>query len=322
MTKQVDTYGREIDYLRISITDRCNLRCTYCMPENGIEKTSHNHIMRIEEIISFVKVAASEGIKKVRITGGEPLVRRGIISLIEGIAKITSIRDISLTTNGSLLSTYAKDLKAAGLNRLNISLDTLDPLKYKEITRLGDIETVLSGIDCAIEQGFDQIKMNTVLIGGFNDSEIDDFIDYTTSHKIKWRLIELMPIGEVAKWQKKHFISGKACLDRHPLLTLDESTANLRVKQYNHAKLSIQVGLIDAISSNFCGSCNRLRLTSEGKIKPCLHSNEEFDLMPYINDSDGLRQYYRQIILKKPESHHMNESDYQPITKNMNHIGG
>lgn len=321
--KNTDNYGRTIDYLRISVTDRCNLRCQYCMPEEGIcHKLNHKDILRIEEIIAFVQVAAKEGIRKVRITGGEPLVRKGIVDLIRAIKAIDGIEEIGMTTNGVLLQRFAKDLKEAGLDRVNISLDTLDEVQYEKMTRGGNLSQVMDGIKAASSVGLSPIKLNTVLIGGFNDEELNRFMVLAKTFDLQWRIIELMPIGQVSEWSADHFISGADLLNNHSSLKRVEDTSGGRVKQFYHKEMDLTIGLIDAISGKFCSSCNRLRLTSDGKIKPCLHSDIEYDIKSYIDDEDGLREFYKQCLLNKPKEHEILEEGYVPITRNMNKIGG
>ena len=322
MGKNIDNYGRTIDYLRISVTDKCNLRCSYCMPEEGVCKKAHTQMLRNEEMLEIVKVAALEGVKKIRLTGGEPLVRKGIVDLIRGINEVVGIEDICMTTNGILLNNQAMALKEAGLRRLNISLDTLDRDKYKEITRGGSLDEALAGIHAAIEAGIRPIKVNTVLIGGFNDNEVMDFMKFASTYDLEWRMIELMPIGEVSQWSSEHFVNGQQLLASIPNLTSVVDTSTRRVKKYYHSELDITIGLIDAISGSFCDSCNRLRLTSDGKIKPCLHSDIEHDVIPYLGNPVKLRAFYRSCVLDKPKEHHLNDDDYEPIMRNMNRIGG
>ncbi len=202
-----DLYGREINYLRISVTDLCNLRCQYCMPQSGVCKLEHKDVLTIEEFYEIASAFVSLGVKKIRITGGEPLVKSGIVELVEKISSL-GIEDLAMTTNGLLLPKYAEDLKKAGLNRVNISLDTLNPKKYSEITRGGDILKVLEGIEKAKEIGLTPIKINTVLIGGFNTDEIKNFVYITKEEDIDVRFIELMPIGEASDWAKEKFVSN------------------------------------------------------------------------------------------------------------------
>jgi len=317
-----DSHGRKINYLRISVTDRCNQRCKYCMPESGIGKLNHMEILRNEEIISFVKVAAEQGIDKIRITGGEPLVKKGILDLISGIKKIDGIKEIGLTTNGQLLKEFAFDLKSAGINRINVSLDSLNPEKYRYMTRGGVLAKVLNGITKATEAGLTPIKVNTVLIGGFNDNEINDFMTFAKKNNIIWRLIELMPIGEVSNWSNMNYIDGATLLNNHPELTNITKSSLEKDKTFYNKNLDISIKLINSLTGKFCESCNRIRLTSDGKLKPCLHSNIEYDIKPFLNDLDKMTEFYKEIIIKKPKEHKLDSDDFTPINRNMNKIGG
>lgn len=319
----LDNIGRKINYLRISVTDLCNLRCKYCMPKEGLCKKFHEDILRIEEIEDIVREGAKIGIDKVRITGGEPLTRRGIIELIEKVSRIDGIKDLAVTTNGVLLKKYAKDLKNAGLDRVNISIDSLDKEKYKEITRGGNIQDVLDGIEEARKVGLTPIKLNTVLIGGFNDDEIKDFVKLTIDEEIDVRFIELMPLGEASTWAKGHFIPNTIILDKYPeLLPLWKEDKCSPAKYYRLPNGRGRIGLINPISNHFCSSCNRIRITSDGKIKPCLHSNEEINIRTLLNENIALKDILKLAIESKPKEHMINDFEYQPIIRNMYQIGG
>lgn len=302
--------------MRISLTDRCNFRCEYCMPEAGVAKLKHSDIISLEEVVRIVKVATEYGIKKIRLTGGEPLVRKGIVHLCEEIGKLSGIEEIAITTNGSLLKPLAKDLKRAGVNRINFSLDTLDPDKFSKITRLGVLEDTLEGIKAALDQGF-KIKINTVLIGGFNDDEVLDFIELTKNEDIEIRFIELMKIGETRNWGESAFISNKKILEMAP--ELEEIGSRGVARLYRIPGYKGKIGLISPISSCFCEDCNRIRLTADGKIKSCLHSKAEIDLRN-LSDSE-LEEKIREAIYYKPKSHHLEEG-YTETDRSMNEIGG
>lgn len=318
-----DMYNRKINYLRISITDRCNMRCVYCMPEEGILKKNHKDILTHEEIIEIVKAAAKLGVNKIRLTGGEPLVKKNIIELISEISQIEGINDLSLTTNGVLLKDRLIELKAAGLTRINLSLDTLDPDKYKTITRGGDLKPVLESIQMALEENMIPLKINVVLIGGFNVNEIADFVELTRSNPIHVRFIELMPIGEASDWNRDKFVSNETVLKTVKLIPVDREDKGSPATYYKLKDGAGKVGLINPISCSFCSECNRLRITSDGKIKPCLHSDEEIDLMHIVrNDLEHLGNKLLEAVKRKPENHNINEIDYQPIKRNMNRIGG
>jgi len=318
-----DICGRQITYLRISVTDLCNLRCRYCIPEAGVVQKCHTEILSYEEILQVVRAAAALGVEKIRITGGEPLVRRGITELVRMIAGVPGIRDLSLTTNGLLLGDMAQDLKGAGLGRVNVSLDTLNPEKYAQITRGGDLRRVLAGLQAAREAGLAPIKINTVLIGGFNDDEIADFAQLTRQEALDVRFIELMPIGEASTWTEGHFIPSQTVLDRLPQLEAEpEGGDGGPARHWRLPGALGRIGLINPISSHFCGTCNRIRLTADGRLKPCLHTDREIDLRPALGDPTALQDLIRLGVRQKPEGHRINGCDFAPVTRNMHQIGG
>ena len=316
-----DSFGREINYLRISLTDRCNLRCKYCMPDVGIEKFSHEEILSLEEVYEIAKTFVELGINKIRLTGGEPLTRLNIVDLVAKISKLDGLKDLAMTTNGVLLKKFAEPLKNAGLNRVNISLDTLDPKKYTEITRGGKLTDVFEGIEEAKRVGLTPIKINTVLIGGFNDDEIEDLVRLTEKEEIDLRFIELMPIGEAINWSKEKFLSNDTILGRvkelGPVPREDRSSPAV---YYKLPKGKGKIGIINPISCKFCKDCNRVRLTSQGQLKLCLHSNLEIDIRRALRNGEDLKELILKSIEKKEESHHLEDGDF--ITKNMNQIGG
>lgn len=324
-----DGLGRNINYLRISVTDRCNLRCRYCMPEEGIVKRAHSNILTLEEIFEIVNVCAGLGTDKIRITGGEPLVRKGLAGLIEKIAALEGIKDLAITTNGSLLKGYARELKEAGLNRINISLDTMNEKKYEYVTRGGRLKDVLEGIHEALKVGLVPIKINTVLAKDFNEDEIGSFIRLTESLGIDVRFIELMPIGHAASFASEHYLPNSAVLERfkelEPMETGDKSSPAM---YYKLPGAKGRVGFINPISRNFCSSCNRLRLMADGKLKPCLHSDLEIDVKGILR---GLKAGDKQMALEKavaeaiqakPGHHTLNDLYNKPIERDMYTIGG
>ncbi|WP_313756901.1 GTP 3',8-cyclase MoaA [Tissierella sp.] len=316
-----DSFGREINYLRISLTDRCNLRCIYCMPEKGVSKFSHEEILTLEEVYEITKVFVELGVNKIRFTGGEPLIRKGIIDLIYKVSKLDGVKDLAMTTNGILLKEYAKELKKAGLNRVNISLDTLDEEKYSLITRGGKLENVLEGIEEAKKVGLTPIKINTVLIGGFNDDEIESFIGLTEKEDINIRFIELMPIGEAAGWAKEKFISNDIILEKvKELIPIPREDKSSPAVYYKLPNGKGKVGIINPISCKFCANCNRVRLTSKGQLKLCLHSNREIDIKEALKSGQDMRKLIIDSINQKEESHHLENGKY--ISRNMNQIGG
>ncbi|QGU94711.1 GTP 3',8-cyclase MoaA [Clostridium bovifaecis] len=319
----LDEEGREINYLRISVTDLCNLRCRYCIPEEGILKKCHSDILSVEEIEQIVKVSSKLGVKKVRLTGGEPLVRKGIVELVKKISNIQGINEVALTTNGTLLKKYAKSLKEAGLKRVNISIDTLQEKKYEYITKGGKLQDVLDGIKAAKESGLSPLKFNVVLIKGFNDDEIENFVNLTLENEVDIRFIELMPIGENGDWAQRHFIPNTIVLDKNPdLIPVASKDKSAPAKHYKLPGAKGRVGLINPISSHFCSSCNRIRLTADGKVKPCLHSNEEIDIRSTLRQGGNVLPILTKAIKVKPKQHHMNEEDYTPIAREMVQIGG
>lgn len=316
-----DSFGRNINYLRVSLTDRCNLRCRYCMPEEGINpKLDHEDIITLEETYELIKSFVNLGIDKIRFTGGEPLVRKGVLDLTYKVSKLEGIKDIAMTTNGLLLKDMAKSLKEAGLNRVNISLDTLDEYKYYNITRGGKLSRVLEGIEEALKVGLWPIKINTVLIGGFNDDEVVDLVNLTKKG-IDIRFIELMPIGQAVDFAQEKFVSNDKVLGLvQSLKPVDKEDPSSPANYYALPNATGKVGLINPISCKFCNSCNRVRLTSTGKLKLCLHSNREIDLKKPLRDGKDLDKIVMEAILTKEEKHRLEEEEY--INRNMNQIGG
>lgn len=311
-----DIFNREIDYLRISVTDLCDLRCKYCMPGKGIQKLDYETILSPEHIKEIVEIFAELGIKKVRITGGEPLVRKGLEDIIRYIKNAPGITEVCLTTNGTQLKSKAKLLKDSGVDRLNISLDTLDEKKYHELTRVGELSNVLEGINEAIKVGFKNIKINTVLIGNFNCDEIDNFIDFASKKSLTVRFIELMPIGEAKKLQSSSFVLNTYISKNEKL----EFIKNDGVSSLYHIKNSDgYIGLISPLSNKFCKACNRIRLTADGKIKPCLHSLNEIDVSSL--HGEALKETLVDAILSKPKEHHL-ELGHSESMRDMNAIGG
>ncbi len=319
----IDTLGRNINYLRVSITDLCNLRCQYCMPAEGIKKMEHNQILSLEEIFQVIKASVELGVNKVRLTGGEPLVRKGAIGLIEQVAELSDVKDLALTTNGLMLKKYAKELKVAGLNRVNISLDTLNEEKYRQITRGGSLKEVLEGIEAAKEADLWPIKLNSVVIGGFNDDEIEDFAKLTMEG-LEVRFIELMPIGQAADWAKSRFVANTVVKEKlKDLVPVAISDLSSPAKYYQLPGASGKIGFINPISSHFCKSCNRIRLTADGRLKPCLHSNQEIDIKTMLREgNEDIKEAISNAILAKPNQHTLTEKDHEPILRDMVRIGG
>jgi len=305
-----DGQGRKHDYLRISVTDRCNLRCVYCMSEEGIEQTSHHSILSYEEIHRVVEAGAELGISKIRITGGEPLVRKNLTELIKKISHTPGIKDLAMTTNALLLPRYAEELKQAGLNRVNISLDSLNPEKYREITRCGELQQAIDGIDAALDHGLHPVKLNTVLMKGINEDEVADFLELTRKKPLHVRFIEYMPIGDHDQGYRDHYL---------PLNYVEETAAGAGLplspvplpggagpaEYYTIPGGKGTIGLIHPISKHFCSSCNRLRLTAEGTLKACLYWQDETSVRPVINNKEALQDLIREVLKSKPFEHHM-----------------
>lgn len=318
----LDKHGRKINYLRVSVTDRCNLRCVYCMPKDGVIKKEHDSIMRYEEIFSVIKSASILGIDKIRFTGGEPLILKDIDRLIYNTSKIDSIKDIAMTTNAILLEDKAVELKKAGLKRVNISLDSLKKDRFRNITRGGDIDKVFKGIDKALSLGIKPIKINTVMMRGINDDEIKDFMNLTKEYPISVRFIELMPIGEGSKLYKDSYISSEEVISKYSDLIPVKSNKSSTAQLYKFSKSKEKVGFISPMSCKFCSNCNRVRLTAEGTLKPCLHSEKEVDLKKYLKDSESLLSKINENIYNKPLEHHMVEEKKSNSKKMMYQIGG
>lgn len=290
------------------------------MPEDGVCKKSHFEMLTEDEMIQAVQAASSLGIKKLRITGGEPLVKKNIVSICERCASVEGIQEVCLTTNGVLLPQLALPLKEAGVKRLNISLDTLDPEKYAYITRIGTIDKALAGLEAALSAGFDKIKLNAVLIGGFNDNEIKDMVNLTRIYPVDVRFIEMMPMYDSGDFDQKAFIPYKRVLEAVPELMPAEQDGGV-ARLYRLSDGQGNVGLISPISAHFCSECNRLRLTADGKLKPCLHSGDEYSIKGL--DYEGIREMMKEAIWNKPSWHgELSVKNRSQAGRNMNQIGG
>jgi GTP 3',8-cyclase len=329
----IDTFKREINYLRISVTDRCNLRCVYCMPKEGVSFLGHNDILRYEEMLRVVRIAVQQGITKIRVTGGEPLVRKGVVDFLAALGKVEGLRDISLTTNGILLERFAEPLYEAGIRRINVSLDSLVPEKYRAITRGGDLERVLRGIAKAREAGFDPIKINVVVIRGFNDDEIDDLVRLASENDYQVRFIEYMPIGENMEHDFR-YLSNDTIMNRInaavPLIPVDVAPGgnNGPARIFKMKDLPGELGFISAMSHQFCATCNRLRLTADGRLRACLLADDpEVDLMSPLRSGctdSRLTELIEWLISMKPEGYHCasNFTARKKCARNMSTIGG
>ena len=320
-----DTFGRKLSYIRVSVTDKCNLRCRYCMPEEGVPHKLHEDILRYEMMERVLAQCAALGISRIRLTGGEPLVRKGIIGFIERLNKIPGIEEINLTTNGVLLGQYAHDLKQAGIKNINISLDTLDADKFAYITRGGDLKTVLDGIHKAYAEGFEKIKLNAVLMRGFNTDELPDFLELIRDKALYLRFIELMPIGEAGNEKDQYISAEEAMRSLPPLKEAHSEKGTGPARYYTIDGYKGYLGFINPVSNCFCGDCNRIRLTADGKLMPCLHSNLEVDLKPFLDppDDEAIRQAILKTAMLKPQRHELEKpEDKSKNERYMFQVGG
>jgi cyclic pyranopterin phosphate synthase len=326
----IDTQNRRINYLRVSVTDRCNLRCVYCMPAEGVAPLSHNDILRHEEIFRVARVAVELGIRKIRLTGGEPLVRRGLVSLVTRLAELPELADLGLTTNGTLLGEHAAALRGAGLHRINISLDTLRPERYRTITRCGHLEQVLAGIAAAEAAGLQPVKINTVTLRGFNDDEAGDFARLTLEHPYEVRFIEFMPVGDANGWRRDRLVPGEeirqAIQQRfglEPLPAPDRPSGPGRLFRIPGA--AGRIGFINPMSEHFCHLCNRLRLTPTGRLRTCLLDDSELDLRTPLRSGasdDDIAELIRAAVSRKPPRHPFPDGCGRKCTSGMSRIGG
>lgn len=322
-----DLYGRRINYLRLSVTDRCNMRCFYCMPAEGVEKIGHDAVLSFEELQLIAESAVGLGIEKIRITGGEPLVRAGITGFLEQLSAIPGLRHLALTTNGLLLEQMADELYRAGVQRLNVSLDSLKPDTFREITRGGDLARVLAGLDAAEAAGFPAPKINVVIMRGINDSEILDFAELTRRRGNSVRFIEYMPVIKEEGWQR-YCISGDEIMERiaahYSLETIDKGAYSGPSRDFRIPEAKGSIGIITAVSGHFCSECNRIRVTSRGQAKGCLFSDEKTDLVPFLRppDREGLAKVLRGIVSAKPEGHGITCEGYAHTNFTMAQVGG
>ena len=325
MTGILDSFGRSINYLRISVTDRCNLRCLYCMPPEGVPQMPHSEILSYEEIRTVVQSAAELGINRIRLTGGEPLVRADLPKLIKMLSQIEGIEELSLTTNGTVLKKYALELKQADLSRVNVSLDTLKADKFRYITSLGKLKTVLEGIEAAKEAGFEPVKINTVIMRGINDDEILDFARMTYKEGCHVRFIELMPFKGAEEFvpsiELRQHISLLGKLE--PCASI---TGNGPATYYRLVGARGAIGFITPLTeASFCSRCNRMRLTPDGKLRPCLLGEDEIDLKTPLRNNASMEEL-KSLILKavasKPEHHNLEGGNIRPVNRKMSQIGG
>jgi cyclic pyranopterin phosphate synthase len=327
-SKLRDRFRRTINYLRISVTDRCNLRCTYCMPEQGVAPLRHGEILTYEEILRVARVAVGLGIQKVRVTGGEPLVRRDILGFLERLARIEGLDDLSLTTNGFLLADMATGLKRAGLGRVNVSLDTLRPDVFERITRRPGLDRVLNGLAAARRAGLEPIKVNVVALRGINDGEILDFANFAEEGGYEVRFIEFMPAAPNS-WESSRLLAASEILavlgSRYSLQPVEVVGAEGPSRTFSLSGGIGRVGVISPMSDHFCGNCNRLRLTAEGSLRSCLFSDAETDVRRLLRstfDDDALAGAICEAVQRKPHGHTLGEPDRHKCGLSMSKVGG
>jgi GTP 3',8-cyclase len=326
----IDRFGRPITYLRVSVTDRCNLRCVYCMPPDGVERRSHDSILRYEEIALVVHEAARQGVRKVRLTGGEPLVRLDLPVLVRMISEIPGIEDISLTTNGLLLERMIDDLKDAGLKRINVSLDTLQPEKFARITRGGSFETVWRGLEAAEKHGLLPIKINVVAMRGVNEDELQDLARLSITRGWHIRFIELMPVNNQQSWGSGFpnpaevylaIPEIKAALAPLGVTQLSGSEHDGPAQDYRLEGASGNIGFISPLSEHFCQQCNRLRVTADGNFRPCLLQDVEVPFLEALREGKPLLPFMKEAIDRKPSGHELSQNQL-PSRRCMLQIGG
>jgi cyclic pyranopterin phosphate synthase len=321
-----DTFGRTINYMRLSVTDRCNMRCVYCMPAGGIPLMSHGDVLSYEELLLIARCAVSSGIAKIRVTGGEPLVRKGIVPFLARLAAIPGLSELVLTTNGLHLHDMAEELRRSGVQRLNISLDSLRPETFAAITRGADLERVLAGIDAAERTGF-PIKINMVVMRGINDVEVLDFAAMTLKRPLAVRFIEYMPTIKAANWNSL-IVPGSEILERigkrFDLTPLEREGMAGPARIYRIGGAAGTVGIITPVTGHFCSDCNRIRVTASGRARSCLFSESGLDLRPFLANGDeaGLMAAIRSIVARKPRRHPLadEEQGHEPFA--MSGIGG
>jgi GTP 3',8-cyclase len=323
----VDTYGRRIKYLRLSVTDRCNLRCKYCMPADGVPKLPHGDVLSYEQLFRVAEAAVALGIDKIRITGGEPLVRKGIVPFADRVAAIAGLRELVLTTNGVMLGELAAPLRRAGVARLNVSLDSLKPDVFASITRGGDLQPVLHGLAAAQDAGFPVPKINVVVIRGINEMEISDFADFAVARSCAVRFIEYMPTRGAQDWHN-YSVTGAEILtklrERHTLLPVQNDSESQPARNFRIDGSAGTVGIISPMSQHFCATCDRIRVTASGIARACLFGNGGgMDLKPFLAGNDNeLSEALKQLVWKKPDGHRLSVNATESAWVAMSQIGG
>jgi len=324
-----DRFGRQVDYLRLSVTDRCDFRCVYCMAED-MTFLPRSEVLSLEELAVVARAFVELGVTKIRLTGGEPLVRNNVLQLVRELGALPGLRELTLTTNGSRLRQYACELRAAGVARINISLDSLRPERFRELTRVGNLDVVLAGIDAARASGFQRIKLNAVILQGRNDDEILDLVQFARSRQLDLAFIEEMPLGHIDEHDRAHsFCSSDTILQRintrFPLMPSEESSGG-PARYYRMVDSESRIGFISPHSNNFCHLCNRVRVTVEGRLLLCLGNEHSVDLRAVLRARDGGIETVKNAIVAamalKPERHHFDLNNEPQIVRFMNTTGG
>ncbi|MEE2731285.1 MAG: GTP 3',8-cyclase MoaA [Pseudomonadota bacterium] len=328
MTELVDKFGRRVNYLRISVTDRCDFRCVYCMAEE-MTFLPRNQILSLEEIQRIARVFVELGVRKIRLTGGEPLVRRNVMSLVQQLGQMPGLEQLVMTTNGSQLATSAPLLKQAGVKRINVSLDSLNPERFRNLTRTGDLSRVLAGLEAALAQGFESVKINAVILKGRNDDEIVPLVEFARDNGIDITFIEEMPLGHISEHQRDEcFMPSdevRSRIEAHYELHPTTHNSGGPARYYRFEDCPSKVGFISPHSHNFCGDCNRVRLTAEGRLLLCLGNEHSVDLRQVVRSTDDdtiLRQAIVDAMGLKPEQHYFDLQDEPQIVRFMNMTGG
>lgn len=330
-TNNIDHHNRKISYLRVSVTDRCNLRCSYCLPVKNLKLIDHAEILSYEEILKVIIAGTECGIRKVRLTGGESLVRKNFVQFVASVCRIPELEDVSITTNGVLLKEKAKAIFDAGVHRINISLDTLNRLKYAKITGYNCFDEVWEGIQEAEAVGFSPIKLNVVAIRGLNDDEFLRLAELSIKKPYHVRFIEYMSIGHDSRWKAGKYISSDEIKSRlksiGPLYRIPRGTLDGPAERYRFKSAKGEIGFISVLSHQFCSTCNRLRLTADGKLRPCLFADNEINIITPLRDNytrqdQYLKELFRKAIAMKPERHHVKTPDSEDCLRPMYAIGG
>ncbi|HHC72160.1 MAG TPA: GTP 3',8-cyclase MoaA [Thiotrichales bacterium] len=331
MTQLVDPFQRTIRYLRVSVTDRCNYRCFYCMPSQGMVWEERSHFLTFEEMSRIIRLFTELGVDKVRLTGGEPLVRRGILDFVKQLSALPGLKDLSMSTNAHLLGDKAGILRAAGVSRVNISLDSLRPEVFRRITRNGELQPVLEGIDAALAAGMDPVKLNMVVMRGLNDDEIEAMFDYAVERGADLRYIETMPVGEAGIDGTGHFMPAVeilARLKRHAgaeLVPVKGGKGAGPARYYQVGEGPVRVGVISALSRHFCDDCNRVRLTAKGDLVLCLGQEDRVSLRDGLRqglDDEEMKELIRAAIARKPRSHDFTTDEQRVALRHMSSLGG